>query len=116
VIICVFVSVRVRVCVCACVSVYSFVFVCLCFVCVYVRIFALVCVCLCVCVCLKRAGTLVKRWLRPTAAFLATLSAAVLVATMSGSSVSFSFDVSECQQSYSTSLCGVMVVMVVIVR
>lgn len=41
-------------------------------------------------VCVQRAGTLIKRWLRPTAAFLATLSAAVLVATMAGTSVFFS--------------------------
>ena len=42
------------------------------------------------CLALVRAGNLIKRWLRPTAAFLATLSAAVLVASFAGSSVSFS--------------------------
>jgi hypothetical protein len=45
----------------------------------------------CVRVLVRRAGTLVKRWLRPTAAFLATLSAAVLVASFAGTAVSFSF-------------------------
>lgn len=35
----------------------------------------------------ERSGTLIKRWLRPTAAFLATLTAAVLVATIAGKSV-----------------------------
>lgn len=44
----------------------------------------------CVRVLVRRAGTLVKRWLRPTAAFLATLSAAVLVASFAGTAVSLS--------------------------
>ena len=44
----------------------------------------------------RLAGTIVKRWLRPTAAFLATLSAAVLVASFAGSSVRFSLPLAGC--------------------